>query len=314
MPGTITAAQPSTKASLRLTDAQIGSLVQALDTNHDGQLTSDEVRFSFAARGRMTGEGATTAAVTSALRDERVAIRQLPAAIANQVALVLAPQLYGLQGLPRTLDTDKNGTLSAAELTIALNKGQLVLNRSLRASAGAATQEEHYATSATLPVAQIAQALEQSQYHLIRGNAPAALQATVGGLMAVAAAGGSTGLAANAIYQGISAMSNLPTYAAQPGWLAMVGRFGLAAMSHGDTNVESLLASAARQVLYERPDEDGVRAFFTGALQSLQAQQAKDDDRWDSTLLAQLETEPSALALMRSVMAGALHEAVPGNN
>lgn len=308
MPGTITAAEPAARASLRLTDSQLTSLVQALDSNHDGHLSGDEVRFSLAARGRMTNEGTTTAALTIALRDERVAIRQLPMAVAQQVAQQLASQLYGLQGLPRSLDTDRSGTLSAAELATALNQGQLVLNRSLRAASGAPTAEEHYTATATLPVAQIAQAMDQSQYFLIRGDAASGLKATIGGLMAVAAAGGSTGLAANAIFQGLQAMGDVPTYAAQPGWLAMIARFGLAAMARGETNVEAILAAAARQVLYERPDEDGVRAFFTGALQSLQAQQPKDTRRWDSVLLAQLDTEPSALAMMRSAMSGALHQ------
>jgi hypothetical protein len=314
MPGTITAALPATRPNLQLSDYQISSLVQALDSNHDGQLTGDEVRLSLAARGRMKDEGTTTAALSIALRDEKVAIRQLPPAVAAQVAQLLAPSLNGLQGLPRSLDTDKNGSLSAVELSSALTKGQLVLNRSLRAASGAPTQEEHYAAAATLPVVLVAQALDQSQYHLIRGDGAAALQVTISGLMAVAAAGGETGLAANAVYQGIVAARELPQYAAHPTWLAMIGRFGLAALSRGNTDVESILAAASKQILYERPDEEGARAFFGGALKSLQAQQPKNDDRWDSVLLAQLATEPSALVLMRGALAGTRHPIVPDNN
>jgi hypothetical protein len=231
--------------------------------------------------------------------------------VASKVAQMLQPQLYGMAGLPRHLDTDKSGSLSVAELAAALNKGQLVLNRSLRAVTGPATAEEHYATPAPLPVAQVARALEQSQYHLIRGDGAAALREAIAGLTAAAAAGGQTGLAANAIYQGIMALGDLPPYAAHPGWLAMVGRSGLAAMARGETQVDTILGSASKQILYERPDEEGVRTFFSAALQSLQAQQPKDGDRWDTVLLGQLDTEPSALALMRSAMARTMHDVQP---
>ncbi|MBC7541765.1 MAG: hypothetical protein H7338_03460, partial [Candidatus Sericytochromatia bacterium] len=279
MPGTITAALPANRPSLRLTDAQLGTVVTALDTNHDGRLSGDEMRPSLSARGRLQDGTVTTAGVTSALRDEKVALRQLPTAVANQVAAMLIGQLNGMSGLPRSFDTDRNGTLSQAELASVLNKGQLIVNHSVRAATGGPQQEEHFAAGATLPVGDIVKAMEQSEYFIIRGDGASALSATVQGLTVVAAAGGETGLTANAIYQGINALSHLPQYASHPGWVALVGRFGMAAMLRGETNAKGILAAAARQIMYERPDEAGVRTFFEASLKAIQTQLPAEDDR-----------------------------------
>lgn len=314
MPASITAALPSTRAMVHLTDSQLGSIVQALDTNHDGQLTNDEVHLSFSARGRMQDDGTTTAAVAIALRDEKVAIRQLPSAVASQVAGMVTAQLWGMAGFPAALDTDHNGSISQSELATALSKGQVMVNRSIRTSYGAPYQEEHFAVTPSIPVADIAQSQDRSQYFLIRGDGSSALAAAVAGLRSVAAAGGEQGLAAAAIYQGLGALKDMPQYYAQPGWLAMIGRFGLAAIGRGESSAQSILASAGRQVLYERPDEDGAREFYTAALKTVQSQLPANDNRWDSVLLKQLENEPSALALLRSAFAGgyrAVDPAVP---
>ena len=304
MPGTITASLPVSRPSMRLTDYQLSGIVTALDSNHDGELSNDEVHFSLSARGRLQDGSMSVSAVAAALRDEKVALRQLPTGVATQVAMLLSGQMYANGVLPTSLDTDHSGSLSTAELATAISKGQLVINRSVRATTDAPGREEHFAVRATLPVGDIVQSQEQSQAKLIRGDGSAALQAAVRGLMATAAAGGSTGLAANAIYQGIAALGSLPQYAGQPGWLTMIGRFGMAAMTRGETSVESILAAAGRQIMYDRPDEEGVRVFYTAALKAVQTQMAVDADRWDSVLLRQLDTESSALTLMRGAFAG----------